>query len=155
MPVTFQSVRFGAVEIPEQEVLEFPHGLIGLGGERYAILDRNPGSGFFWLHCIEDPALALPIVRPGMFFPEFVLRMSEDDAQLTGLTDPAAAEVYVTVRAAPDPLQTTANLRAPIVIVGGRGFQVLNEHEPAPLQAHLFELAEQPSGQAVGSADAA
>ena len=49
--------------------------------------------------------------------------------------------MYVTVRATPDPLEITANLRAPLVIHEGRGFQVLNAVEDAPLQAPLFELA--------------
>ncbi|MGO9488555.1 MAG: flagellar assembly protein FliW [Solirubrobacteraceae bacterium] len=155
MSVTFESVRFGTVEVPQQEVLEFPLGLIGLGGQRYAILDRNPGSGFFWLHSVDDPALALPIVRPHLFFADFALEISAADRELTGIEDTAAAEVYVTVRAAPDPMDTTANLRAPILIHAGQGFQVLNEHEPAPLQAHLFELAEQHQGERVSSADAA
>ena len=65
MSVTFESVRFGTVEVPEEEVIEFPHGLIGLGGHRWALLDRNPGTGFLWLHCVEDPALALPVVGAG------------------------------------------------------------------------------------------
>ncbi len=50
MSVTFESIRFGTVEIQEEDVIEFPFGLIGLGGLRYALLDRNPGTGFLWLH---------------------------------------------------------------------------------------------------------
>jgi flagellar assembly factor FliW len=159
MPMTFQSVRFGSVEVPDDAVLEFPFGLIGLGGLSYAIVEPNVGSGFFWLHSTEDPALALPIVKPDVFFPDFALEMSETDRERTGIEDPESAPMYVTVRAAPDPMQTTANLRAPIVIRDGKGFQVLNEHDPAPLQAPLFELAAQPAkepaAQAVASADAA
>jgi flagellar assembly factor FliW len=155
MPVTFQSVRFGAVEVEDDAVLEFPFGLIGLGGRRYAIVDRNPGSGFFWLHSVDDPALGLPIVRPQPFFPDFALELSEIDRERTGIEDPAGVEIYVTVRAAPDPMDTTANLRAPILVHAGRGFQVLNELERAPLQAPLFELASPQPSEPVGSADAA
>jgi flagellar assembly factor FliW len=142
MPVTFDSVRFGPVEIADGEVIEFPKGLIGLGGRRYALLDRNPGTGFLWLHCVEDPALALPVVGPELFFPDFQLVLDAEEAAAIELEDPEAAEVYVTVRAMPNPLETTANLRAPLVVHGGRGFQVLNEAEGAELQAPLFELAE-------------
>jgi flagellar assembly factor FliW len=141
MSVTFESVRFGPVEVPEREVIEFPHGLIGLGGQRWALLDRNPGTGFLWLHCVEDPALALPVVGPELFFPDFQLELGEDDLARIGLQDVSNADVYVTVRASPDPLETTANLRAPLVIHDGRGFQVLNAAEGAALQAPLFELA--------------
>ena len=46
----------------------------------------------------------------------------------------------MTVRATPDPLDITANLRAPLVIRDGRGYQVINTDEDASLQAPLFTL---------------
>jgi flagellar assembly factor FliW len=155
MPVTFQSVRFGTVEISEQEVIEFPSGLVGLGGHRYALLDRNPGTDFRWLHCVEDPALALPVVPPHAFFPDFRLELDEEDREPIGIEDPAQATVYVTVRATPNPLETTANLRAPLVIHEGRGFQVINAAPDAPLQAPLFELSSDATADSARSADAA
>jgi flagellar assembly factor FliW len=155
MPVTFESVRFGTVEVPAEEVIEFPDGLVGLGGLRYTLLDRNPGTGFLWLHCVDDPALALPVVSPQQFFADFSLELTEEDRGRIGVEDPAAARVLVTVRATPDPLDITANLRAPLVIHEGRGFQVINTVEGAPLQAPLFVLAETADGEPASSADAA
>ncbi|HEX5308087.1 MAG TPA: flagellar assembly protein FliW [Solirubrobacteraceae bacterium] len=137
--VTFESVRFGTIEVDEQAVIEFPLGLIGLGGTRYTLLDRNPGSGFQWLHCIEDPALALPVVSPTLFFSSFALQLSEEDRERTGIEDVTEADVYVTVRAAPDPHEITANLRAPLLVRDGRGHQVLNFAPGAELRAALFE----------------
>jgi len=141
---TFQSIRFGTVEIRERDVIEFPFGLIGLGGLRYVLLDRNPGTGFLWLHEIDDPALALPVVSPQQFFPEFALDIAPEDRERTGLQDAHDARLYVTVRATPNPLDITANLRAPLVVREGRGYQVLNNNEDAPLQAPLFTLPAQP-----------
>ena len=143
MSVTFESIRFGTVEIDEQDVIEFPFGLIGLGGLRYTLLDRNPGTGFLWLHAVDDPALALPVVSPHQFFAEFALEIAPEDRERTGIEDTAGATLYVTVRATPNPLDITANLRAPLVIVDGRGYQVLNMSEDATLQAPLFTLAAQ------------
>jgi flagellar assembly factor FliW len=141
MSVTFQSIRFGTVEIAAEDVIEFPFGLIGLGGLRYALIDRNPGTGFLWLHAVDDPALALPVVSPHQFFPEFALEIAPEDRERTGIEDAASAMLYVTVRATPNPLDITANLRAPLVIEEGRGYQVLNMSEDAELQAPLFTLA--------------
>ncbi len=159
MSVTFESIRFGKVEVQPEDVIEFPFGLIGLGGLRYTLLDRNPGTGFLWLHSVEDPALALPVVSPDQFFATFSLGITEEDRERTGIEDPATARVYVTVRATPDPLDITANLRAPLMIQDGRGYQVLNTSEDAPLQAPLFTLpakaaSERPAEHA-HSADAA
>jgi flagellar assembly factor FliW len=141
--VTFESIRFGTVEVEPQAVIEFPFGLIGLGGLRYALVDRNPGSGFLWLHAVDNPALALPVVSPLQFFPDFSVQIAEEDRERTGLQDAAGATLYVTVRAAPNPLDITANLRAPLLIKDGHGYQVINTNDDAPLQAPLFTLPAQ------------
>jgi flagellar assembly factor FliW len=155
MSVTFQSIRFGSIEIPAEDVIEFPLGLIGLGGLRYALIDRNPGTGFLWLHCVDDEALALPVVNPEQFFSTFTLDIAPEDRERTGIQDTDGIEVYVTVRATPNPLDITANLRAPLVIRDGHGYQVINVSEDAPLQAPLFELPEPVVTRRARSADAA
>ncbi len=156
MPVTFESVRFGTVEVAAEDVIEFPLGLIGLGGLRYALIDRNPGTGFLWLHAVEDPALALPVVSPLQFFPDFSLQIAPEDLERTEIEDASTAKLYVTVRATPNPLDITANLRAPLVILGGNGYQVINTNEHAALQAPLFTLpAQQPAAGHAHTADAA
>ncbi len=155
MSVAFQSMRFGTVEVPEEDVIEFSHGLVGLGGLRYTLIDRNPGTGFLWLHSIDDPALALPVVSPTQFFPEFSLHMTSEDQEAIGIEDPSTAKLYVTVRATPNPLDITANLRAPLVIHDGRGYQVINANPDALLRAPLFTLAEQPAAEPSRAAGAA
>ncbi len=148
MSVTFQSVRFGPVKVAEDAVIEFPHGLIGLGGLRYALLDRNPGTGFLWLHSVEDPALGLPVVDPRRFFADFELVLSAEEQERTGVAGVHDGKLYVTVCARPDPADITANLRAPLLIVEGRGYQVINADESAPLRAPLFPHAAAPAGAA-------
>jgi flagellar assembly factor FliW len=148
MSVTFQSIRFGTVEIQSEEVVEFPFGLIGLGGLRYALIDRNPGTGFFWLHSVDEPTLALPVVSPYQFFSTFSLQMASEDRERTGIEDITDAKLYVTVRATPNPLDITANLRAPLVIREGCGYQVINANPAAQLQAPLFTLTEESTVEA-------
>jgi flagellar assembly factor FliW len=133
-----ESSRFGTLQLAPEELIEFPRGLIGLGGLHYTLLDRNPGTGFLWLHSIEDPGLALPVVDPRRFFHNFALQIATEDRESIGAPDPAAAELYVTVRTAPDPADVVVNLRAPIVVWERRGHQVLNTAAGAVLQARLF-----------------
>ena len=68
-------------------MIEFPFGLIGLGGLRYTLIDRNPGTGFLWLHAVDDPALALPVVSPYQFFSAFSLQIAPEDRERTGIED--------------------------------------------------------------------
>jgi flagellar assembly factor FliW len=155
MSVKFESIRFGSVEVLTEDVIEFPFGLIGLDGLRYALIDRNPGTGFLWLHSVEDPALALPVVSPHQFFSDFKLEIAPEDRERTGIQDASGSRLYVTVRATPNPLDITANLRAPLVIHENRGYQVINLSDDAPLQAPLFALSEQAAVEQPRSIDAA
>jgi flagellar assembly factor FliW len=142
--LTFESSRFGTVQVAEEDVIEFPHGLIGLGGRRYAVVSRE-GGAFAWLHSVEDPALALPVTNPWEFFADYAVDLSGEESARLGIADPAAVDVWVTVRAGASPADFCANLRAPILVAGGRGHQVINEAPDAPVRAPLFPgaLAEQ------------
>lgn len=143
-----ESSRFGRVEIDPASVIEFPDGLIGLGGRRYALLATKPGSPFLWLQSLEDAGIALPVTNPHRFFPDFAVELSDDDVARVGIDPDDSADVYVTVRAASDPQDVTVNLRAPILIHAGRGHQVVNHAAGAELRAPLFPAGPPPSGPA-------
>jgi flagellar assembly factor FliW len=138
MSVTIESTRFGRLEIPSEAVLEFPHGLIGLGGSRYALVAKEEDSVFLWLHSIDDPDVALPVVNPWRFFGSYEVELADTEASRIGIADPTQAEVYVTVTAAESVEDFSANLRAPILVSGGKGHQVINETPDADVRAPLF-----------------
>jgi flagellar assembly factor FliW len=138
MAVTIDSTRFGTIEVTDEAVVEFPNGLIGLGGTRYALLAREESAPFLWLHSLEDPSLAIPVTNPGLFFADYEVEISDAEATRIGITDAADAEVYVTVRAAEAIEDFRANLRAPILVVKGRGHQVINEAGGASVRTPLF-----------------
>ncbi len=138
MTLTLQSTRFGAVEIDEDSVIEFPDGLIGLGGHRYALVSSQPNSPFAWLHSLDDPGLALPVTNPHLFFADFALVLDDEAAAQIGIDAETTVDVYVTVRAGEAPADFAANLRAPIIVRDGRGHQVLNEAPGCELRAPLF-----------------
>ena len=135
--ITIESTRFGTLEIAPEDVIEFPNGLIGLGGTQFTIVEAGSGGAFSWLHSIDDPSLALPIANPWHFFGEYAVDLSdEDSAPITA--DPADVAVWVTVRAGAELADFHANLRAPILVADGQGHQVINESGDAPVRAQLF-----------------
>ena len=133
-----ESSRFGTLEIADESVIEFPAGLIGLGGHRYALLARTEDAAFQWLHALDEPDVALPVTDPFTFFPGFEVRLSDDEAARIGITDPDRADVLVIVRAAEELQHFSVNLLAPILIADGTGFQVINEAPDAPVRAPLL-----------------
>jgi flagellar assembly factor FliW len=136
--LTVESSRFGSIEIAADAVVEFPAGLIGLGGGRFALVSTDTDGAFHWLHSVDDPALALPVTNPWLFFSGYEVRLSDEDTGRIGAEDP---DVWVTVRASEEIEDFSANLRAPILIANGRGHQVINEAPDAPLRAALFTAA--------------
>ena len=139
--ITLESTRFGSVEIPSEAIVDFPTGLIGLGGRRYAILARDEDATFVWLHSLEDPDLALPLTNPWRFFANYEVELADDEAERIGVDEADDTAVYVTVRAAESLEDFSANLRAPILIAHGSGHQVINQAPDAPVRAPLFANA--------------
>jgi flagellar assembly factor FliW len=138
MTLTIDTTRFGEQEIAAEAVIEFPAGLIGLGGSRYALLATDEANAIVWLQSLEDPSLAIPVTNPWRFFADYDLELSAGEAARIGITDPADADVYVTVRATESVEDCTANLKAPIVVAKGRGFQIINEARDVSMRTPLF-----------------
>ena len=135
MQQTVNSSRFGEFEVPAEAVIEFPAGLIGIGGRRFALLTREESGAFKWLQEVEDAELAVP---------DYEVRISDAEAARIGIADAADADVLAIVRAAERLEDFCANLLAPILVSGGIGHQVINEAPEAPVRAPL--LAEMAKG---------
>jgi flagellar assembly factor FliW len=147
--LAIDSPRFGRVEIDSDTVIEFPDGLIGLGGSRYALLVSDPGSPLMWLHCIDDPTLSLPVTDPHRFFSDYSVQLTDEDGERLGLDDSTPVDVYVTVVAAPELADFTANQKAPILIWNGQGHQIINQAPGCDLRAPLFaEVMAEPAAGA-------
>jgi flagellar assembly factor FliW len=133
--VTVESSRFGSLEIEAGAIIEFPTGLIGLGGRRWAVVTKDSAGPFAWLHSLDDPALALPVTNPWEFFVDYEVELSDADSERFEGED---VTVWVTVRTGAELTDFSANLRAPILIAKGHGCQVINEAADAPVRAALF-----------------
>jgi flagellar assembly factor FliW len=147
--VTVESSRFGTLQIEAGSIIEFPAGLIGLGGLRWAVVATSLTSPFQWLHSVDDPSLALPVTDPWAFFSDYEVELSDEDSERF---DADKVAVWVTVRAGAELSDFSVNLRAPILVSEGKGFQVINEATHAPVRAQMFTAA---SLQAAVPVDAA
>ncbi len=134
--LSFESTRFGTVEVDPSAVVEFPEGLIGLGGSRFALVGEDD-EAIVWLHAVDDPDLAVPVADPWVFFEDYAVDVPDEAAVRLGIADPSQARVLVVVRVGPTAEECFANLKAPILLIDGKGHQVLNEAD-APLRAPLM-----------------
>lgn len=110
-----QTSRFGAVEIAEDRVINFPKGLLGFGSStRFCLLQPNDDACFLWLQSVDDPGLAFVVTDPTIFVRDFEVPIREEQAEELGLTSLDDAQVFVIVNKLDDVL--TGNLQGPLVI---------------------------------------
>jgi len=138
--LTIDSTRFGTIEISDDAVLTFPDGLVGLPGTRYALIAQHDHTPFFWLHSADEPAVALPVTSPWLWFPAYEVRVSDDDQAALELAAPEEASILCVVRAAGHVDDFTVNLLAPVIVHAAKriGRQVINEATGYDVRQPLF-----------------
>jgi flagellar assembly factor FliW len=146
------STRFGEVEVRDEAILDFPDGLIGLPGTRYALLGNAPDSPFFWLHSV-DHDVAVPVTNPWQFFDSYEVRVSDEDAARLQLSDPSAADILCVVRATEQLEDFSINLAAPVVLhtASKLGRQIINDAHGYAVREPLFGEVELGDVQAATS----
>lgn len=108
--------RFGKISYEEDELLNFPQGLVGFPGKHKYILLKQPEiEPFIWLQSVEDPGLCFLTIDPFIFFPDFELEVELDDDLLSQIGTITDLGVIVIVTIGEDFKDSTANLLGPIV----------------------------------------
>jgi len=136
------TTRFGMLSVEPQDELIFQSGLIGLEHcRRWVVLTDTRNLTLGWLQSLDEGHVALGVVSPRRFVPDYQLRVDRSHLQSLELTTPRDAEVVVIAsRQSSDscPGGLTLNLRAPLVInvERRRGCQVIAKDD-LPVQFPL------------------
>ena len=131
------TTRFGRIEVAAGDVIRFPSGLPGLEDCReWALLADAANDAVGWLQSTTRGEVALAVVSPRRFVPDYRVRIPRSELQPLDLADVRDAQVVVVVGMTDTTL--TLNLKAPIVInlEARTGRQVVASGE-LPLQYEL------------------
>lgn len=129
-----------SADIEAGMTVELPMGLPGLGaGRRFTLEDLDGLAPFRKLRCLDREGLELVVAPPGHFFPDYVVEVDEDSAELLGLARAEDATVLVIITVPTPPERPTANLLGPIVLnpSAGRAVQIVQHGSDYALQAPL------------------
>lgn len=135
--------RFGELEVPEEDIITFPTGILGFDKtSRYVILNDPATEPLRWLQSIDDKDLAFVIIDPLRFRAEYTLDLSDDDVTDLLLNAPEEAIIYAIVVIPKDnPERMTANLQGPIVINANlmRAKQVISTNQSHKLKHFILD----------------
>jgi flagellar assembly factor FliW len=130
------TTRFGRLEIQADDVLLFPNGVLGLEDCRHwVLLSDAENEALGWLQSISRPEIALAVVSPRRFVPDYQLRLARSEMNPLELDDLGQAQVLLIV--GKNQYGVTLNLKAPLVINIDRrlGRQVIaNGDQPVQYQ---------------------
>ena len=132
------TTRFGTLSVQPQDELLFEQGLIGLEEcRRWVLLTDSHNHALGWLQSLEQGHIALGLVSPRRFVPEYQLRVDRDDLRTLELATLRDAEVAVIASRNENGL--TLNLRAPLVfnVEERRGCQVVAKDDTYRIQYPL------------------
>lgn len=115
-----ETTQFGTVDVPEEKVITMPQGLLGFPDKRrFFIIQEKKTMPFVWYQSLDNPALAVVMVDPWLFKPDYQLdlELAIQAMGWNGDGDQVPLECYVIItipRGAPEKM--TANLMGPVVL---------------------------------------
>ncbi|MGG7619644.1 flagellar assembly protein FliW [Bacillus coreaensis] len=112
-----QTKYHGLIEITEEQVLTFEHGIPGfIDEEKFIILPLEQDETFMILQSVSTAGLAFVLINPFHYFPDYDFSLDDNAIYQLKLSSPDDIIVY-TILTIHDPFEnTTANLQAPVII---------------------------------------
>jgi flagellar assembly factor FliW len=72
----FETVRFGALNVPDNQHIEIVRGLLGFEKlRRFVYVQREEEAPCGWLQSLEDPQVAFVVANPAAFFPRYKIEI--------------------------------------------------------------------------------
>jgi flagellar assembly factor FliW len=111
------SPHFSDVDLPEALVVEFPEGFMGMHHlRRFAVVESSVASSpFLFFRSLDDGEVGFGAADPGQLFANYEVDFNVEREVLDIRSDDEA-RLYVVLTIGENPMRTTANLLAPILV---------------------------------------
>jgi len=72
----FDTLRFGSIDVPGEEQIEFRRGLLGFEQlRRFVHVEVAEEAPFGWLQSLDEPQTAFVVANPAVFFPGYKIEI--------------------------------------------------------------------------------
>ena len=111
-----QTSRFGEIEIEENQVINFPSGLIGFSEDRrFVVREDEAASPFRWLQAVDNHALAFVMIEPHVSVSNYELELTKDNLKKIKAESIKDLSVFALVTMAKNMEDVTVNLQGPLL----------------------------------------
>ncbi|MBD2863637.1 MULTISPECIES: flagellar assembly protein FliW [Paenibacillus] len=116
-----QTLQFGEIEIREDSILTFEHGLPGFENlHRFTVLTPDPELPFSFLQAVDDGNTAFVLTDPFLFYPEYEFDVPEEVQQQLQIIEGQELTIWAIVSVREELAHSTLNLMAPVLINGSK-----------------------------------
>lgn len=116
----------GEFEINKEQIIYFNNGLPGFTEEKeFVLLPLSDDGVFLFLQSITNHSLAFITTNPFLLDKEYEFELTVDDQEMLNIEDSKDVFVQVIVTLKETLEESTANLKAPLIINGKQGKQVI------------------------------
>jgi flagellar assembly factor FliW len=118
-----QSTRFGKLDVNHADMLLMPQGLIGFETCRHwVLLASDDNSQVAWLQSVALANVAMPVVSPRRFLPNYRVHVHRRDLALLHMRN--EDQIFVLSVVSKNGGTLTANLKSPILLNSTRRLAV-------------------------------
>ncbi len=115
--VRVHTSRFGDIDIEIGRAIKIPGGLLGFpDSARYALLEPDQDSPFWWLQSLDEGHLAFVVTDPMEFFPDYQVEVRTEELEALGIVERTDLDVLVILSLKGGIESMTANLQGPILL---------------------------------------
>lgn len=136
---------FGEVDLPEEEILTFERGLIGLADyKRFTILYdcEKEETNISWLQSVDEPTLALPVIKPWLVKEEYNPTVEDELLSSLGELTEENLVILLTMTVPADIKEMTVNLKAPVIINADtrKAVQIIADNQDYEVKYKVYEI---------------
>ena len=114
---SYETTRFGQIEVEEENILTFPGGPLGFQTlTKWTFIDETRCAPFRMLQSLDDGAVAFIMVDPLTSYPDYEFNLTPEDLFYIGARSVDEVIVFCMITIAPKVSEVTINLQGPFVI---------------------------------------
>ena len=136
-----ESTRFGELDVAEEQLFNFPHGIPGFPEEKsFAYILHDPEVPFSFLQSTMEADLTFLLVDPFAFFRDYEFVLDDEVAKELDLSQENLPQVFLIATLKGKLAEMTVNLRAPLILNGANrtGRQVILDKTEYSICHKLF-----------------
>lgn len=109
----------GEIDINKEQILSFPHGLLGfVDNSQFVLLDIHGNGSFKFLQDIDNDHISFLLINPWEFYSDYDVVLPDEELQKIGISPKNKNNIgiFTIVTLGKTFKESTTNLLAPIVI---------------------------------------